>query len=97
MGAFSDECEITVSAKQQSNIQPNHEKDNTNTLINSEKDGTYTQTKPENDNTDTTNDSQMTSPKTGDCSNIGLYIMIMAISMLSLILCIVDIKRRKTN
>ena len=97
VGAFSDECEITVSAKQQSNIQPNHEKDNTNTLINSEKDGTYTQTKPENDNTDTTNDSQMTSPKTGDCSNIGLYIMIMAISMLSLILCIVDIKRRKTN
>lgn len=72
VGAFSDQCEITVSAKQQSNIP----------------------TVPENGNT---NGSTITSPQTGDCSNIGLYIMIMAVSMLSLIVCIVDIKRRKTN
>ena len=86
VGAFSDECEITVSAKQQSNIPTVPENGNTNT-----------QTDPEKDNTTSSNGSTITSPQTGDCSNIGLYIMIMAISMLSLILCIVDIKRRKTN
>ena len=86
VGVFSDECEITVSAKQQSNIPTVPENGNTNT-----------QTDPEKDNTTSSNGSTITSPQTGDCSNIGLYIMIMAVSMLSLIVCIVDIKRRKTN
>ena len=86
VGVFSDECEITVSAKQQSNIPTVPENGNTNT-----------QTAPEKDNTTSSNGSTITSPQTGDCSNIGLYIMIMAVSMLSLIVCIVDIKRRKTN